>query len=157
MYTDEEQLANLCDMRKAIINGLSLMGLSAQQIYDRLRLPYTEYVYQHIDYATSHYDAVSKCMRQCEELKYPPDSDVIVYYFDWDDGVCAVGLATLMYFDSEYKGQKLVTSVGEIIPAILRPLMDEAIAEQNASAINQLADSMAYVIDNLIPQEQPNG
>lgn len=42
MYNYEEQLANLCDMRKAITNGLSLMGLTAQQIYDRLRLPYTE-------------------------------------------------------------------------------------------------------------------
>ena len=157
MYTDEEQLANLCDMRKAIINGLSLMGLSAQQIYDRLRLPYTEDVYQHIDYATSHYDAVSKCMRQCEELKYPPDSDVIVYYFDWDDGVCAVELATLMYFDSEYKGQKLVANAEELVPVILRPLMDEAVERKNTSKISQLADSMAYVIDDLIPQEQPNG
>lgn len=82
MYNYEEQLANLCDMRKAIINGLSLMGLTAQQIYDRLRLPYTESAQQHIADATAHYDVVSKCMSQCEELKYPPDSDVIVYYFD---------------------------------------------------------------------------
>lgn len=157
MYNYEEQLVNLCDMRKAIINGLSLMGLTAQQIYDRLQTPYTDSVDEYIEYATKHYDVVSKCMSQCEELKYPPDSDVIVYYFDWDDGVCAVELETLLYFDSEYKGQKLVVSVDEIIPVILKPLMDEAIAEQNASAINQLAEAMVYVIDGLIPQERDNG
>ena len=157
MYNYEEQLADLCDMRKAIINGLSLMGLTTQQIYDRLRLPYTEDAQQHIADATAHYDTVSKYMRQCEELKYPPDSDVIVYYFDWDDGVCAGELETLLYFDSEYKGQKLVDSVDEIIPVILKPLMDEAIAEMNASNINQLAEAISYVINELIPQEQDNG
>ena len=157
MYSYEEQLADLCDMRKAIINGLSLMGLTAQQIFDRLRLPYTEDMQQHIADATAHYDAVSKCMRQCEELKYPPDSDVIVYYFDWDAGVCYVELETLLYFDSEYKGQKLVDSVDEIIPVILKPLMDEAIEEMNASNINQLAEAMVYVIGMSIKQECENG
>lgn len=157
MYNDEEQLVNLCDIRKALIDGLHTMGLSAQQIYDRLRLPYTEEVRQRIDDATIHYDVVSKCMRQCEELKYPPDSDVIVYYFDWEEGVCDAELDTLMYFSSEYKGQKLVSSVDEIIPVILKPLMDEAITEMNASNINQLAEAMAYVINTVIPQERENG
>ena len=153
MYNYEEQLANLCDMRKAIINGLSLMGLTAQQIYDRLRLPYTESAQQHIADATAHYDVVSKCMSQCEELKYPPDSDVIVYYFDWDDGVCAVELETLLYFDSEYKGQKLVVSVDEIIPVILKPLMDEAIEAGDAQCIDRLAQAMVYVLTELQSQE----
>ena len=157
MYNYEEQLANLCDMRKAIINGLSLMGLTAQQIYDRLRLPYTEDAQQHIADAASHYDAVSKCMRQCEELKYPPDSEVIVYYFDWDDGVCATELATLMYFDSEYKGQKLVANTEELIPVILRPLMYDAIDSEDVQCIDRLTRAIIYVIDELIPQEQPNG
>lgn len=153
MYNYEEQLANLCDMRKAIINGLSLMGLTAQQIYDRLRLPYTEAAQQHIADATAHYDVLSKCISQCEELKYPPDSDVIVYYFDWDDGVCAVELETLLYFDSEYKGQKLVVSVDEIIPVILKPLMDEAIEAGDAQCIDRLAEAMVYVLTELQTQE----
>lgn len=157
MYNYEEQLANLCDMRKAIINDLSAQGLDAHQIYDRLQTPYTNSVGEYIEDATKHYDMVDKCMRQCEELKYPPDSDVIVYYFDWDAGVCYVELETLLYFDSEYKGQKLVDNVDEIIPVILKPLMDEAIAEQNASNINQLAEAMVYVIGMSIKQEQPNG
>lgn len=44
-----------------------------------------------------------------------------------------------------------------IIPVILKPLMDEAIAEMNASNINQLAEAISYVINELIPQEQDNG
>lgn len=158
MYNYAEQLANLCDIRKAIINGLSAQGLDAHQIYDRLRLPYTEDMQQHIADATAHYDAVSKCMRQCEELGVAPDDDTTqVYYFDWEEGVCDETVQMLMLYSTPYKGQKLVDSVDEIIPVILKPLMDEAIAEMNASNINQLAEAMVYVINELIPQEQPNG
>ena len=153
MYNYEEQLANLCDMRKAIINSLSLMGLTAQQIYDRLQTPFTNSVGEYIEDATKHYDVVAKCMRQCEELKYPPDSYVIVYYFDWDDGVCDVELETLLYFDSEYKGQKLVVSVDEIIPVVLKPLMDEAIEAGDAQCIDRLAEAMVYVLTELQTQE----
>lgn len=45
----------------------------------------------------------------------------------------------------------------EIIPVILKPLMDEAIAEMNASNINQLAAAMVYVIGMSIKQERENG
>ena len=152
MYNSEEQLANLCDMRKGLINGLSLMGLTAQQIYERLHLPYTDDVYQYLADATLHYNNVSKCMRQCEELSYPPDSDVIVYYFDWEEGVCDAELLGLMYFASEYRGQTLVDDVNDIIPKILRPLMDEAVEAGDATHISQLAEAMVYVLTELQTQ-----
>lgn len=158
MYNYEEQLANLCDMRKEIINGLSAQGLDAHQIYDRLQTPYANSVGEYIEDATKHYDMVDKCMRQCEELGVAPDDDTTqVYYFDWEEGVCEGIVSALMMYSNPYAGQKLVDSVDEIIPVILKPLMDEAIEEMNASAINQLAEAMVYVIDELIPQEQPNG
>lgn len=149
-----EQLANLCDMRKAIINGLSAQGLDAHQIYDRLQTPFTHSVCEYIEDATTHYDMVAKCMRQCEELGVAPDDDTTqVYYFDWEEGVCDATVQMLMLYSTPYKGQKLVDSVDEIIPVILKPLMDEAIAEMNASNINQLTEAMVYVINELIPQE----
>lgn len=158
MYNYAEQLANLCDTRKAIINGLSAQGLDAHQIYDRLQTPYTNSVGEYIEDATKHYDMVAKCMRQCEELGVAPDDDTTqVYYFDWEEGLCEETVQMLMLYSTPYKGQKLVDSVDEIIPVILKPLMDEAIAEMNASAIDQLAEAIVYVIGELIPQEQPNG
>lgn len=158
MYNYAEQLANLCDMRKAIINRLSERGLDAQQIYDRLQTPFTNSVGEYIEDATNHYDKVAKCMRQCEELGVAPDDDTTqAYYFDWEEGVCDETVQMLMMYSTPYKGQKLVDSACEIIPAILQPLMDEAIAELNTDNINQLAEAMMYVIDTLIPQEQTNG
>lgn len=153
MCTTEEQLANLCDMRKAIINGLSLMGLTAQQIYNCLSLPYTEDVHQHIADGLKHYDKVAKFMRQCEDLGVAPDSDEIVYYFDWEEGVCEVWVIDLMSYDKEYEGQKLVASRDEVIPKILRPLMDEAIEAGDAQRIDQLAEAMVYVLTELQSQE----
>jgi hypothetical protein len=158
MYNYEEQLANLCDTRKAIINGLSAQGLDPQQIYDLLQTPYTNNVCEYIEDATAHYDAVAKCMRQLEDMGIAPDDATTqVYYFDWEEGVCEETVQMLTLYSTPYQGQQLVDDVKDIIPVILQPLMDEAIAEQNASAINQLAEAMTYVIGMLIKQEQPNG
>lgn len=153
MNTDEEQLANLCDTRKALIKGLSAMGLDAQQILDRLNLPHIANAHQYIEVANAHYDVVAECMSQCEALGVAPDDDTTqVYYFDWEEGVCDATVQMLMLFETPYKGQNLVDDVRDIIPVILQPLMDEAIAEMNTDNINQLAEAMTYVIDTLIPQ-----
>lgn len=158
MYTDEEQLANLCGMRKAIIDGLSSAGLDAQQIFDRLQLPYTKDVHQYIEDATAHYDAVAKCMRQLEDMGIAPDDDTTqVYYFDWEEGVCVETVQMLMLYSTPYHGQQLVDDVKDIIPVILRPLLDEAIAERVTPNVNQLAEAITYVIDTLLQQEQANG
>lgn len=158
MYNYEEQLANLCDTRKVLIKGLSSMGLDAHQIYDRLQTPYTNSVGEYIEDATNHYDKVAECMSQCESLGIAPDDDTTqVYYFDWEEGLCDETVQMLMLYSTPYKGQKLVDSVDEIIPVILKPLMDEAIAEMNASNINQLAEAMVYVIGMSIKQECENG
>lgn len=155
MYNYEEQLANLCDMRKAIITGLSAQGLDAHQIYDRLQTPYTNSVCEYIEDATAHYDAVVKCMRQLEDMGIAPDDDTTqVYYFDWEEGVCEETVQMLMLYSTPYQGQQLVDDVRDIIPVILQPLMYEAIAEQNASAINQLSEAMTYVIGILTKQER---
>lgn len=155
MHTDNEQLENLCDTRKAIIKGLSSMGLDAQQILDRLNLPYIANAHQYIEVANAHYDVVAECMSQCEALGVAPDDDTTqVYYFDWEEGVCDATVQMLMLFETPYKGQKLVDDVRDIIPVILQPLMAEAIAEMNTDNINQLAEAMTYVIDTLIPQER---
>lgn len=155
MNTDNEQLENLCDTRKALIKGLSSMGLDAQQILDRLNLPYIANAHQYIEVANAHYDVVAECMSQCEALGVAPDDDTTkVYYFDWEEGVCDATVQMLMLFEIPYKGQKLVDDVRDIIPVILQPLMAEAIAEMNTDNINQLAEAMTYVIDTLIPQER---
>lgn len=154
MYSYEEQLANLCDMRKAIINGLSAQGLDAHQIYDRLQTPFTNSVSEYIEDATKHYDMVAKCMRQCEELGVAPDDDTTqVYYFDWEEGVCDATVQMLMLYSTPYTGQKLVVEVKDIIPKILRPLMDEAIEAGDAQCIDRLAQAMVYVLTELQSQE----
>lgn len=134
------------------------MGLAPHQIYACLQTPYTNNVYEYMEDATKHYDSISKCMTQLEVLGVAPDDDTTqVYYFDWEEGVYEGIVSALMMYSNPYAGQKLVDSVDEIIPVILKPLMDEAIEEMNASAINQLAEAMVYVIGMSIKQERENG
>lgn len=73
-------------------------------------------------------------------------------------GVSTADMHGIVYNqDNTYQGQQLVDSVDEIIPVILKPLMDEAIAEMNASNINQLVEAMVYVIGMSIKQEREDG
>lgn len=157
MY-NTEAMANLCDMRKAIINGLASMGLAPHQIYACLQTPYTNNAYEYMEDATKHYDRISKCMTQLEVLGIAPDDATTqVYYFDWEEGVYEGTVSALMMYSNPYAGQQLVVEVKDIIPKILRPLMDEAIEAGDAQCIDQLAEAMTYVINTLIPQEHPNG
>lgn len=97
-------------------------------------------------------------MRQLEDMGIAPDDDTTqVYYFDWEEGVCEETVQMLTLYSTPYQGQQLVDDVKDIIPVILQPLMYEAIAEQNASAVNQLAEAIVYVIGMSIKQEREDG
>lgn len=153
MY-NTEAMANLCDMRKAIISKLASMGLAPHQIYACLQTPYTNNAYEYMEDATKHYDSISKCMTQLEVLGIAPDDATTqVYYFDWENGVCEETVSALMMYSNPYAGQQLVVEVKDIIPKILRPLMDEAIKAGDAQCIDRLAKTMVYVLTELQPQE----
>lgn len=153
MY-NTEAMANLCDMRKAIISELASMGLAPHQIYACLQTPYTNNVYEYMEDATKHYDSISKCMTQLAVLGIAPDDATTqVYYFDWEEGVYEATVSALMMYSNPYAGQQLVVEVKDIIPKILRPLMDEAIEAGDAQCIDRLAKAMVYVLTELQPQE----
>lgn len=153
MY-NTEAMVNLCDMRKDIISRLAFMGLAPHQIYACLQTPYTNNVYEYMEDATKHYDSISKCMTQLEVLGIAPDDATTqVYYFDWENGVCEETVSALMMYSNPYAGQQLVVEVKDIIPKILRPLMDEAIEAGDAQCINRLAEAMVYGLTELQTQE----
>lgn len=153
MY-NTETMANLCDMRKAIINGLASMGLAPHQIYACLQTPYTNNAYEYMEDATKHYDSISKCMTQLAVLGIAPDDATTqVYYFDWEEGVYEETVSALMMYSNPYAGQQLVVEVKDIIPKILQPLMDEAIEAGDAQCIDRLAQAMVYVLTELQSQE----
>lgn len=81
------------------------------------------------------------------------DATTQVYYFDWENGVCEETVSALMMYSNPYAGQQLVVEVKDIIPKILRPLMDEAIEAGDAQCINRLAEAMVYVLTELQTQE----
>lgn len=153
MY-NTEAMANLCDMRKAIISKLASMGLAPHQIYACLQTPYTNNAYEYMEDATKHYDSISKCMTQLAVLGIAPDDATTqVYYFDWEEGVYEETVSALMMYSNPYAGQQLVVEVKDIIPKILRPLMDEAIEAGDAQCIYRLAQAMVYVLTELQSQE----
>ena len=116
----------------------------------------------HIEQLDKWYDLIANACRWLQNLNLTMTDHVPVYWYDAETQSMVWDYADELVFcideqETPYKGQKLVDSVDEIIPVILKPLMDEAIAEMNASNINQLAAAKVYVIGMSIKQERENG
>lgn len=150
-------LINVLEMRKTLITELETYGLSAQRIYECLRTPYTDNIDDYLALESEWYTIVGNAIRYMELEDLNPDSTANVYFFSRKHGVCVLPMAELISHNSGYNGEKFTVRLDDFMSDVLRPLMDTAIAEQNTSAVNQLAEAIAYVIDKLLTQEQANG
>lgn len=73
------------------------------------------------------------------------------------DGVCVLPMAEIISHNSGYEGEKFTVRVADLLSDVLQPLLGTAISDGDVPAIRFLTDAVCYVIDELIPQEQPNG
>lgn len=105
------------------------------------------------------YDLIANACRWVQNIGLTMTDHVPVYWFDETVGDIQWTYADELVFcldeqDVEYKGQQLLAvEVKDIIPKILRPLMDEAIEAGDAQCIDRLAQTMVYVLTELKSQE----
>lgn len=78
-----------------------------------------------------------------------------VYFFSEEEGVSWGTIEELLSADSHYNGEAFVLTVEEIVPTLLKPLLDEYIDEKNVEGINQVSSSITYVFEcMLVPEEE---
>ena len=144
-----QELINVLEVRKHLITELETSGLSAEQIYDYLRTPYTDSIDAYLAEESKWYHIVSNAIRYMELEDLNPDSDTDVYFFSKEHGVCVLPMAELISHNSGYNGEKFAVRVDDLLSDVLQPLLN--------TAIRFLPDAMVFVLTKLKPQEQANG
>ena len=76
-----------------------------------------------------------------------------VYFFNEDEGVSWGTIEELLADDSLYDGEMFVLTVEEIVPTLLRPLLDVCIEDQKPEDIRKVAESIAYVFEHMLEEE----
>lgn len=77
-----------------------------------------------------------------------------VYYFSEKEGVSWGTLEELLADDSLYDGEMFVLTVEEIVPNLLKPLLDTCIDLQDHEGVRQAAESIAYVFEHMIESDE---
>lgn len=98
-----------------------------------------------------------KRVRSALNCLYDADVDLSynenVYYFSEKEGVAWGTLEELLADDSLYDGEMFVLTVEEIVPTLLRPLLDVCIEDQKPEDIRKVAESIAYVFEHMLEEE----
>ena len=77
-----------------------------------------------------------------------------VYYFSEKEGVAWGGIEELLSDDSLYDGEVFVLTVEEIVPNLLKPLLDVYIEDRKPEDILKVAESIAYVFGHMLEVEE---
>lgn len=155
--SNAQALINVLEMRKHLITELETYDLSAEQIYECLRTPYADNLDTYLSAEAEWYTIVGNAIRYMELEDLNPDATTDVYFFSMEHGVCVLPMAEIISHNSGYAGEKFTVRVADLLSDVLQPLLGTAISDGDVPAIRFLTDAVCYVIDELIPQEQPNG
>lgn len=155
--SNAQELINVLKERKHLITKLETSGLSAEQIYECLRTPYTDSIDAYLAVEYKWYQTVSNALRYVELEDLNPDSATDVYFFNKEHGVCVLPMAELISHSSGYNGEKFTVRVDDLLSDILQPLLNTAISDGDVQAIRFLTDAVVFVLTELKPQEQDNG
>ena len=77
-----------------------------------------------------------------------------VYFFNKDEGVSWGTLEELLSDDSIYDGEEFVLTVEEIVPTLLRPLLDMYIDDKDTEGIYQVGESISYVFNHMLEEDE---
>lgn len=73
-----------------------------------------------------------------------------VYYLSKKEGVSWGRIEELLSDDSLYDGEMFVLTVEELVPILLKPLLDVCIEDQRPEDIRKVAESIAYVFEHML-------
>lgn len=73
-----------------------------------------------------------------------------VYFFSEEEGVSWGTIEELLRDDSIYNGEAFVLTVEEIVPKLLKPLLDVCVEDGNVEGMYQASESIAYVFEHML-------
>lgn len=77
-----------------------------------------------------------------------------VYFFNEEEGVSWGTIEELLSDDPIYDGERFVLTVEDIVPNLLKPLLDGYIDDENTEGIRQVTESIAYVFEQMLEDDE---
>lgn len=77
-----------------------------------------------------------------------------VYFFNEEEGVSWGTIEELLSDDPIYDGEMFVLTVEDIVPNLLKPLLDGYIDDKNTEGIRQVTESIAYVFEQMLEDDE---
>lgn len=77
-----------------------------------------------------------------------------VYFFNEEEGVSWGTIEELLSDDPIYDGEMFVFTVEDIVPNLLKPLLDGYIDDENTEGIRQVTESIAYVFEQMLEDDE---
>lgn len=77
-----------------------------------------------------------------------------VYFFNEDKGVSWGTIEELLSDDSIYDGEAFVLTVEEIVPKLLKPLLDVYIEDGDVEGMHQVTSSIEYVFEFMLEGDE---
>lgn len=77
-----------------------------------------------------------------------------LYFFSEEEGVSWGTIEELLSDDTIYDGEEFVLTVEEIIPKLLKPLLNVYVDEGNVEAINRVTASIGYVFEFMLEDDE---
>lgn len=77
-----------------------------------------------------------------------------VYFFNEEEGISWGTIEELLSNDTIYDGEMFVLTVEDIVPNLLKPLLDGYIDDKNTEGIRQVTESIAYVFEQMLEDDE---
>nr|DAV34481.1 MAG TPA: hypothetical protein [Caudoviricetes sp.] len=152
-YTDEELREMLLSANRELYRlteSLCYMKAPTVLIHNILHTKSLNDVEEDVLNRLDRYKRVSAVLSYLEDIGGKITHKGNLYFFNEDEGVSWGTIEELLSDDTIYDGEAFVLTVEEIVPKLLKPLLDECIENKNRDAIYQLSQSINYVFNHML-------
>lgn len=156
-YTDEELRGMLLKTNielSRLTEKMLSMKAPAELIHKILSTSRIDDVEEDILNRQDHY----KRVRSALNCLYDNDIDLPynenVYFFNEEEGISWGTIEELLSDDTISDGEMFVLTVEDIVPNLLKPLLDGYIDDENTEGIRQVTESIAYVFEQMLEDDE---
>lgn len=156
-HTDEELREMLLRANRelyCLTDNLVGMGVSAAFIHNILYTKSINDVEENVLNQLDRYKRVSAVLSHLKDIGGKITHKGNLYFFNEDEGVSWGTIEELLSDDTIYDGEAFVLTVEEIVPKLLKPLLDECIETKNTGAIYQLSEFINYVFNHMLEDDE---
>ena len=156
VYTDEELRDMLLSANRELYRlteSLCYMKVPTARIHNILHTKSLNDVEEDVLNRLDRYKRVSAVLSYLEATGGHISHTGFLYFFNEDEGVSWGTIEELLSDDTIYDGEEFVLTVEDIVPKLLKPLLDVYIEDKNTDGIYQVSESINYVFNHLLDDD----